>query len=1259
MEKIIFKWFKILVDKTKMVVAKWTTFLIKKLSKFELVLNRHTENPNPNGYEDLTPTKEGDTDGKYSAALEWALKNDNIKNIALTGAYGSGKSSILRSFEDGHREYEYLNISLASFSDNNIKIVPIETEYEHDEQINENEQEKKKKESNIDRLIELSILQQMFYHVKHKTIPDSRFKRIKSISKKELLFKTIGLIIWILALILFFKPKFVLSTALWGILDLSSQITAYILFIIIIIGIGIMIAKFIRVANNSKLNKLNVQSGEIEINKEIDSSILNKHLDEILYFFEATNYDVVIIEDLDRFDNPEIFTKLRELNILINSSTQINRRIVFIYAIKDDMFHDKNRTKFFDFIIPIIPVINTSNSGDMLHRMLGMNKSTEESESVDFLSTNFIDDVSMYIDDMRLLKNICNEYAVYKGKLDRKLNHDYLLAMIIYKNIFPSDFVDLHNDNGKVYSIFDNKQALIKEKTDEIDSEIRKNKQKIEKIENVCVKNIQELRAIYIEALRLNMPNAIAVRIKDNQCQFSKLKEDEFFSSLSQSPQKIAFFYTRFFNVNNVKTELQEIQFSFSDLENIVDSEMTYNERERLIYDKENGEIEKLKKRIEELKREKTDIKTWTLQQIAEKIDIGSSFEKIKNDKLIVYLIRNGYINENYHYYISYFHEGLITKDDREFLFSIKNQEPLSFEYKLTKVENLIKKIRPKEFESKAALNCSLVDFILQKQADYDEQWRTILKQLCNKSNSAIKFIDRFIDKGINIDLFITALCKKWHTIWDFIISETDYSEDRKDVYLKLIIEHLDIDTITLLNSNHQISNYLSQKKNFISTFSNDSKVQEVLNTLNIKFEKLDQPESSSKLFDFIYENDLYKINKEMISLFIKTKSSSESTDNLNSANYTTIKRSGCGPLIKYIDDNLNEYISSVFLILPENIQESEEFILDLLCTDEEFLSLEKRKKIIEKQSMQITNLSSIDVIEHSLLEFIVQKSKMFATWENVICYFELKEELIDDLLISYLNQETNYIELAETDLNKENKSASKITKAIIINENISDDSFEYLLPCLPYAYSKLDFENLSGKKVDLMIKNGYLLLSVERFDFLKKNFPERHINLLKRYAQTFIVTQVEYSLDKNDVQALLTSSEFNPLQKLSIIQNTDSKLIIEDRELSNSICNILALDHYIELDFDLLKSLIQYGRQIDNKLKLFILQFNTLTKAQITELLGVLGEPYSIIAIKGRNPSLPKNPLSLQFIKKLKEKECISSFKEKENNIKVYTKQI
>ncbi len=1231
MKEFIIKWVKILVDKIRMLTIKLTTLLIKKLSEFELWLNRYAENTNPIEYEDLTPTNNGDEDRKYSAALEWALKNKNIKNIALTGAYGSGKSSIIRTFEKEHRRYHYLNISLASFTDNEIK--------QDDSQSRSNTENDYK---NIDRLIELSILQQMFYHVRHKKIPDSRFKRIKSIGKKELLFRSLSLIVWILSLILFFKPRFIQDTIIWEQLNLSTPIIAYISLFIVIIGIGGIIAKSIRIANNSKLNKLNVQSGEIEISKELDSSILNKHLDEILYFFEVTDYDIVIIEDLDRFNNTEIFTKLRELNILINSSRQINRRIVFLYAIKDDMFHDKNRTKFFDFIVPVIPVINTSNSGDMLHRMLKQGDIQEENK----LSTDLIDDISMYIDDMRLVKNICNEYTVYKYKLSPKLNLDNLLAMIIYKNLYPSDFVELHNGKGKVYDIFASKTALIKEKIEEIDNEIRNCRENIDVIEKLSIKDIQELRALYIQAFLEKNPQAISLQLDGKNCSFEECKNDEKFEILKQNTP-ISFYYYAPQGYNQLTIRSTNNGISFEDVENYVDSEKTYVEREQLIFDRDNGKTESLKKRIEELTKEKNDIKYWTLQQIAENIDITNAFEKIKDDKLIIYLIRNGYINENYYDYISYFHEGLMTREDKEFLFSIRNREFLPFDFKLTKIENLIKKIRPKEFESKEVLNNSLIDYLLPLKHKYKDQWETILQQLRNKSKASISFIDGFLDNGLHIDLFITEICKFWTTFWDFIVLESGYSNEKKDKYLKLLVENLGINEIKMQNTNRNIVDYLQHKKNFLNVFDNEPKIQTVLKDLNVNFENLEVQQSTNRLLDFIYENNLYKINKEMIALFIAEKSSSKDKDNLNSANYTTIKASGCTQLINYIDANLNEYISNVFLSIPENTQETEELVIELLCKEENTISLYNRKKIIETQDCIISHLSSLDDTDYDLIELVVQKSKIKATWNNVIRYYSINEDIINDTLVTFLNKEENYKELAQVELDEEDQLQVKLSYSFISNEFISDNCFENLLLCCPYVYSNLDFENLSGIKVDLMLKHGYLQLSVDRFDYLKEHFPGMHINLLKENAQDFIKTLSEYSLDRNDILLLLKSTELNSQQKIELIQNTNNELIIGDRDLSNVICNILATQPYIELDFDLLKSLLQHCLSRENQLGLFILQINQLDKEQITELLVILGEPYSDITINGKRPPIPKDQLNLNFVNKLQEIDYISSFKQ------------
>ena len=176
------------------------------------------------------------------------------------------------------------------------------------------------------------------------------------------------------------------------------------------------------------------------------TKVFDKNMDEIVYFFEETLYDTVFIEDLDRFDSSEIFIKLRELNAILNNYDLIKRRIVFVYAIKDDIFKNEERTKFFDFIIPVIPITNSTNSGEKLREKLkfktdekGVYKST-----IYNISNSYVTLISPFIKDMRVLTSICNEFAVYKNTLKSlRLNDEKMFSLMIFKNLFPTEFAEL------------------------------------------------------------------------------------------------------------------------------------------------------------------------------------------------------------------------------------------------------------------------------------------------------------------------------------------------------------------------------------------------------------------------------------------------------------------------------------------------------------------------------------------------------------------------------------------------------------------------------------------------------------------------------------------------------------------------------------------------------------------------------------------------------------------------------------------------
>ncbi|WP_034564839.1 hypothetical protein [Carnobacterium gallinarum] len=60
-------------------------------------------------FEKLTPDKDVDI-SSYEEALNFSFSNEDVTNVALTGSYGVGKSSIIETYENKHPENNYLHI---------------------------------------------------------------------------------------------------------------------------------------------------------------------------------------------------------------------------------------------------------------------------------------------------------------------------------------------------------------------------------------------------------------------------------------------------------------------------------------------------------------------------------------------------------------------------------------------------------------------------------------------------------------------------------------------------------------------------------------------------------------------------------------------------------------------------------------------------------------------------------------------------------------------------------------------------------------------------------------------------------------------------------------------------------------------------------------------------------------------------------------------------------------------------------------------
>lgn len=200
------------------------------------------------------------------------------------------------------------------------------------------------------------------------------------------------------------------------------------------------------------------------------------------------NFDTVIFEDIDRFDDLAIFEELRKLNDLLNMAPGVvgkegNKVVSFVYAAKDSIFAldreldqdsrevlGSGRVKFFDMIISVIPFISKFNANEMFAKVfeseLEQAKSTKEGQRFSDLLLL----AAPYIADMRLMINIRNDYLVMVQEMGSPsfdkpsslgLTCTGILAIAIYKNLYPLEYEDLRIHKGKLNELYDIHQSGI------------------------------------------------------------------------------------------------------------------------------------------------------------------------------------------------------------------------------------------------------------------------------------------------------------------------------------------------------------------------------------------------------------------------------------------------------------------------------------------------------------------------------------------------------------------------------------------------------------------------------------------------------------------------------------------------------------------------------------------------------------------------------------------------------------------------------
>lgn len=894
------------------------------------------------------------------------------------------------------------------------------------------------------------------------------------------------------------------------------------IFLAFCVGILAIIARTYRlVLFRFKVNEVKLPAETVLKNSETAAeTIFNKNMDEIVYFFEETKYRIVFFEDLDRLEDPSIFIHLRELNTLLNNYDGIKRRIVFVYAIRDDIFTDTDRTKFFEFIIPVIPIINSTNSGEIFLQKL------EESEKKGIfheISQEFILDVSPYVEDMRILQNIYNEFVVYKETIrtdqELKLSDETMMALIIFKNLYPREFAELQMERGVVKQAFEDKQRYISEQCMQWRNEIDEFTQKLEKYHDDCLEQVKELKTAMLGAMVdwQGIPYSIKKNSWDKY-PVSKIMGDSFELLQLAELQDVKIEY---YTWNSYQSE--------KSVNNFQEVFKRYYERIKNFQFVQEKGVSSIKGEIEDLKKNAHELSGWSLKKLIEEFGVHNVLsEKVVENKLLVFMLRRGYIDEKYANYINYFKGTSITKEDMNYILAVKNMEKLPYNYNLTKVGMVIQRLQPYEFEQKSIFNFILLEYLLSEEND-DEKRMILIDQLSDRTVESWEFIDEFIEQTQYKARLIQLLAMRWSDMWNDIVQNISITYERKIFYLQLLIDNVDTKRLFELNDNNKMSGFIEENPDILQQLSSiqDQKVISLIERLGIIFTNVSIENVSEEVLRYVFENQYYELNDTMIRRIVEFENDTM-LSGLDTRNYTTIISLGYEPLIKYIQENLKQYVKEIILV-PNNTKEDVEQVMDLL---ERMLENDPEEtkiclELVNHEEICVDDISEccgkfdsdFDKDVKILWDELLDKEKVSLKWENIKCYWDRYK--ITQELLQYI--ETNSDQLACL----KNQCLKKEFAEEFITSAIDDSAFEKLLPQLELEFD-IPIETVEKQKVEILIKKKYIPFDIKKYDEIKEVYPDLCPDFILYNQAEYMEVMEKIPMGETLLETLLLSSVLN-----------------------------------------------------------------------------------------------------------------------------------
>lgn len=901
----------------------------------------------------LYPQYDESSHSPYVKRLEKALQGEDTKihNIALSGVYGSGKSSILEKVVkdlEEERPHTTRTISLA----------PLAAQLkEQDDKKNDSVSDKDKStskepsgappkpsnNSSITNLIQKEIIKQLLYGTDPEKIPASHFHKMNEIGlgKQILSSLAFGMLLLFILNIYQWPYSYIQKPLTW--LPIPTSITKILAEIVIICLLSIAtFALFHYFGTRIHLAKIDVGTAGITLGENSDS-YFDQYLDEIIYIFEKTGIRTVFFEDLDRFQDAQIFDSLRELNQILNNdpklqhtesqhkekNSQSSTPIQFVYAIHDAIFsnqyvsadeqvnnkeslaHSFSRAKFFDLIIPVVPFVSASNSYQIALKTLEDVLNANDPQMI-----NLLELVADAVPDKRTWINIRNEFIVYKEQLlnpkrtNLGLSPVKMLAILIYKNCYLDDAIKLQNGRSRLDHIYKEIREIIQEDISALDYKNKNLKYKINEISNgrAAEEYASELRTDLIYLLAdLNNQQAdrcqsIDINIPNNSQNTYAADDPKLWDDISRCKEtnriniRISFHNSYYDNPSfdfssTIKTFKRIMGKS-------LDTDWRKDKEKNLIDEKNNTSLT-----IEKLRS--GDWEFITHYEAAKPCHNQELYALLGGDNsLLNRLISHGWIGQDYMLYSTIYTDEGVTRNALNFILHHIDGNNPDYQFKLDNkdTKDVLRRIKNRDktiFSQRRILNIDLLHYMLSQNKDSEvvQDTNQIIEMLSPLDNETSEFVSAYLDRlDDKANSLLDKMASRSQKLLSFLAQRGTTGTDMLCQQLDVAFHHLSREIQYTVDSN--LADFLQNHWRSISIFRDSNiapalvePIVQILNDGKVRIDSLSElgyKDSSSGLRYPCVEQNLYVFSRGNLETALDTISQS---DNNQDGSYSVCNR--------------------------------------------------------------------------------------------------------------------------------------------------------------------------------------------------------------------------------------------------------------------------------------------------------------------------------------------------------------------------------